>query len=252
MFDLIKQLSESRLLPTPASYTKYTARELCEMTLLNLCALRILYIEKINQDWSKIYARNTLSIDDTFKKWNSSGNDLYNLLHIIQKLTTDKDEKWRGIVFRQQFIQRWLRDLGNESERRYDTDRLFGRIDQDFQISDSSVRSIRRLVIEWEDIDLYKKKLALTRMLQIFRARMSSSEMLPKLEKLADKKNLEILDAENKEDDEDLKENATAGGTGSGAVAVVVGGIGAGFDADYSKSIYPAPVKKPKVAVLRR
>lgn len=48
----------------------------------------------------------------------------------------------------------------------------------------------------------------------------------------------------------EILENATAGGTSAGSVAVSVGGLGAGFDNDYSRGIYvkrqPDPVKSKK------
>lgn len=48
-------------------------------------------------------------------------------------------------------------------------------------------------------------------------------------------------------------ENATAGATGSGNIAATPGGLGAGFDNDYSKSIYPPPRKaEKKPLVVRR
>lgn len=36
----------------------------------------------------------------------------------------------------------------------------------------------------------------------------------------------------------EILENATAGGTSAGSVATSVGGLGSGFDNDYSKGIY--------------
>jgi hypothetical protein len=52
-------------------------------------------------------------------------------------------------------------------------------------------------------------------------------------------------------------ENASAGATCAAGVATVVGGLGAGFDADYSKSVFPAPKKivtkaKKKAPIIQR
>ena len=49
-----------------------------------------------------------------------------------------------------------------------------------------------------------------------------------------------------------IYENATAGATGAGSIATSVGGLGAGFDDDYSKSIYGKQPKRKKPKIIKR
>lgn len=49
-----------------------------------------------------------------------------------------------------------------------------------------------------------------------------------------------------------IVETATAGATGAGSIATSIGGLGAGFDDDYSKSIYGKQPKRKKPKIIKR
>lgn len=60
------------------------------------------------------------------------------------------------------------------------------------------------------------------------------------------KQNAQLFDLE-------LTETSTAGGTSAGGIAIVVGGLGAGFDPSQEwRSIYPKKSKKNKPLILKR
>jgi GNAT superfamily N-acetyltransferase len=60
------------------------------------------------------------------------------------------------------------------------------------------------------------------------------------------------IDAILKALEDDIFENASGGATGSASVATAVGGLGAGFDNDYSKSIYGKQPKAKKPLIIKR
>lgn len=156
---------------------------------------------------------------------------------------------------------------------------------------------MRRLIMDWPDLDGRESKLAMTRLLQFFRSRANKGEFLLMLNRASRHGDLElhgVCDLESGDGcgtgrDEpfaephhgaapvkkgfglggllaagaagyalghmikkNTTESATAGGTSAASVATSVGGIGAGFDNDHSKSIYPAPKNSTKKSVIKR
>ena len=183
-------------------------------------------------------------------------------------------------------IYRWLSDGGSGHQHEEQTRQLFVRMDNMFRINNGSLRAVRRLVQDWPGLSEGDCRLAMTRLLQFMRSKANNGEVLPYLSRLSSVRRLELHNVNNPEEDATYdehpikkkapsflatlaqvgagaivgsmighkllhKESASSGATCAANVATVVGGIGAGFDDDYSKSIYPAP-KKPKAPLVIR
>ena len=264
-FDFLSSISESKLISNKKTLVDYSSEELAVLAYINILSLRILLSEKESDVciFAQQYCRKTSQYNN-FKKWVTDGTDLYVVLYgLISDEARDEKEKQKShnsythMPIDNSLIINWLKSCGEKKNVVDVSSKLFVKLDTMFRIGDSSLRSIRRLVMDWETITTEQRKLALTRLLQFMRSRAAKGEILPKLNKVAVMRDLELDNVANPETGE-LKENliltletASAGATGAASIAAVVGGLGAGFDADYSRSVYPPP-KKKKPTVLRR
>jgi len=192
---------------------------------LYFLGLRILLGDASSKPWARDYCKKAGEPND-FNTWRSNANDLYVMLY---GLSDDTDGKKPSI--NPALLRHWFRHVGTHDDTE-DMHRLFVRLDAMFRITNSAMRSMRRIVMDWPDADDREQKDVLTKLIQMIHSRApSNSELLPHLKSLP------------------LDESASAGATGAGSVAAVVGGLGAGFDDDHSKSIY-GPKKEP--VIIRR
>jgi hypothetical protein len=302
-FTLLPTLSESRLYPSERHLRRIDAHEAADLALLYIVALRVLLAERRSESWARDYARKT-STASSFAKWRPDGTDLSALLDALtaERSPLEGDDAYRSALpIDPGAILRWLRAEAHGTGEDRRTRAFVNRIDQMLRVRNSSMKAIRRMVIDWPDLSRHERELTITRLLQFLRDRAPTGEILPQLNDLARHSGWEIEGACNLEAGEDcgedespqsgghhhrhqpdekpkgmsflagiaafgagaagaamLKrkrktESASTGATSSGNVATVVGALGAGFDGDYSRSIYGAP-KKPskKPVVIRR
>ena len=256
IFDFIQTISESKLIPNRKNLHDFDYEKLAELAFINILSLRILLEEDELATFAQQYCRKTAQWGN-FKTWRSDSTDIYVTLYGLISDEAKNDKKYHYprifMPIDALLMYRWLRAGADQRHDKSLTHRLFVQLDTMFRIKDSSMRAIRRLVMDWDTITTEQRKLALTRLLQFMRTRAAKGELLPKLNRVAVLKNLEIQNVDNPETGEkrEVKENllltletASAGATGAASVATAVGTLGAGFDNDFSKSIYPKPKKK--------
>jgi hypothetical protein len=222
-FPFLSDLCESRLIPSHSLLKRWKSTKLAELCYLYFIALRILLCDDHAKQWARDYCKKAGEPND-FATWRTAGNDLYVMLYALN----DADK----VNISPSLIRRWLRHVAI-ADAEDDTRRLFMRLDTMFNIGSSSERSMRRAVLDWDDVDPEERETIVTKLVQlIHNLAPYNSEVLPHLKKLS------------------LHESATTGATGSSSVATVAGGLGAGFDPDGDwRSVYP---KKKKPIVLRR
>lgn len=200
MFDFINTLSESRLIASNRNLRRYSAEELAELAVLYLCGLYILFNNNETEKFARQYAKRTLQYGTHFEQWHSGATDLYAILHGLKNQDVQLDDpiasdKFRRIVpLGEAVLVRWLRDMASGTIHMPQHRALFTRLDFNFKIGSSSLRAIRRLVMDWTDLTRSEHKLAMTRLLQMLRSRGAQSEVLPELNRLARSYNLELHD----------------------------------------------------------
>jgi hypothetical protein len=255
---MFSSVSESRVVSSSSMLKRLADTKIAEMTFIYLCAMRIGLEHDL--DWSKRYLERTTRWNE-YEKWRSDGNDLYVLLFALKNHDGDT-----VFPLQTKAVHAWMMKAKHGQQTEPLTRRLFVRLDSDLLIKDSSLRAMRRLVMDWPTLSRSNKRLAMTRLLQVVRTKMSKSEIRPRLEKIADSLDLEIKGATNPDEAPGManfirslsvRENATAGASSASNVAAVVGGLGAGFDPDgHERSVYPAPKtdskKSTKPIMLRR
>jgi hypothetical protein len=206
--DFIASLTESNLIRTKQSLRNYTGKDISELVFLYLVSLEILRHEEPYASEAKSYAAKTVKYG-SFSHFYPSGNDLYLLLHTLfgernQEAVShlklpEKSAKFLSLTTLDQVrTKSYLRSVAHGSEPS-SPQNFFLHAEQALKISVSNYRSIRRLAVNWSDLDRPDKKLVMTRLLQAFRTRLIRSELKPVLERYAKDKSLEIQDVNNAE-----------------------------------------------------
>lgn len=212
--NFLQTLSESRLLSSRSAYRRYSARQIAELVYLHIIGLRILASEPATQKWAHDYAfRSGRYLG--FAKYYQNATDLHLLLFALVDEEVDLKMPEISMRFKETLyfddaeIKKWLRDMahGVVNEPRMRT--LFMRLDGQFQIKDSSMKAIRRIVQDWPRDTLRQKQLAMTRLLQIMRNRCRMSDILEKLEEIATRQRLELDGVANAETGDEAADDGT-------------------------------------------
>jgi hypothetical protein len=230
-YPFLVDLCESHLIPSKGSLKHWKTVKLVELCYLYFIGLRILLANPPSKEWARRYCGHAGEPND-FKSWRTNANDLYVMLYALTNEDHYRFIDDGEVDISPGLVRHWLRHVDDEA----DTRRLFMRLDGMFHITNSSMRSLRRIVTDWHGTDRRERDDVLVKLIQMIDTRApSNSELLPHLRLLQKK----------------MDESATAGATGAASVATVVGGLGAGFDPDGDwRSVYGKKKKKP--VMIRR
>jgi hypothetical protein len=205
-FEIIKDINESRLFPSKSSYKSFSVRTLSETTFLYFLGLQILRSETEFRSRIKTYSTSVLKWNN-FDNEQSTGNDLYQLLYVLNKVEFTKTEDVRlqkRIFIPQAAIFLWLRTIGDTPSEGKDH-RFLYELEDKLSIDNSSYKALRRMIESWSTLNYNQKSAALTRLIQAFEAKASRSEILDWLKKLAKNKALELKNVDNAETGEKVK-----------------------------------------------
>jgi hypothetical protein len=200
----IQSLSESQLISSMSAYRRFSGRQIADLAYLHIVALRILATEPLAKDFAADYATRSVRYMG-FAKWYQSATDLHLLLHALLnedvdlKLPDTSNELRASLYFDENAIRMWAKDIARGRINEARTKKMFLHLDGDFQVKDSSMKAIRRLVQDWSHVTVMQKKLSMTRLLQMLRVRARRSDLLIRLEKLAHAMDLELRNVNNKE-----------------------------------------------------
>lgn len=284
-YSLLNEFTGSSLFPAKRWLDKEDFSSLSEKAYVLILALRMALCLPSTKKWADDFIKHTM-INNHFKSWRANGSDLYVVMWALTQGEYEPKRHEPDSINDAPFV-RWMRTISHNHDDISETKRLFLKMDSVLHINESSLKAIRRLVQEWPELSHYDKQLAMTRLLQILRARMPRAEILKHLSAAARKHDLEISGVCNKETGhgcnpsvDDLfhkkeqptkgfsflaglagfgagysasktkNENATAGATGAASVASVVTALGdhSGFDKDGDHGVYT----KKKPIVLKR
>ena len=198
-------LAESRLIPSVASFRQFRADELADLAVLYISALQVLFSNKDTKHFAEQYAKRTLQSGTDFSRWKNSGTDLYVIMYglkasSIKLRDQNKSDKFKNIIpLGDDLVVRWLREVSSGKMSSTTHNKLFTRIDFNFKISNSSIRAVRRLVMDWDDLSHHERSLAVTRLIQLIGVRAQKGELLSELRGMAQRHDLEIEDVCDKE-----------------------------------------------------
>lgn len=205
-YELIQDLTESRLLRTKQSFKTYTAKDIAELAFVYFISLEILSSEFDYLSDAKDYAKKTIMYGN-FNSFRFSGTDMYMLLYVLLgndevELKGDKENNdlfLNNINPNMMNIKRYFLNLRKGEPNQTFNRRFLLKLQQELDITVANYRSMRILVSDWKNISKPQKKLVMTRLLQVFRARAIRSELRTFIESLAKGQKLEIKGVDNAE-----------------------------------------------------
>ena len=200
---------ESRQYRNSAGVRRLNLRYVADFAFLDLMAVYILYNEYETAPVARRYADKTMSYR-SFNKPRLSGTDLYVSLNILSEINSpfgkkisqnpEADSMLRAkLKINLPTIKRYLDLIADSKIGPADAATLLFRMEKQFAIEDSKLKSIRRLVQEWPHLTTMQRELVVTRMLQYYRRIARQSEMSVFLEDLGKNKGYKLagpVDAE--------------------------------------------------------
>lgn len=196
MISFIKELHEARLMRTGEDL-RYSYSELCSYVYLTVLTLEFVSRLTRGTDLAKKYASQTASYIN-YSEFRSSATDLYNFIYFVQetpehveKLFQSADAK--SLRQRTQLprmeLNRWLLKLDDVHNR--DIGFLM-RLEQALNVSNSDLKDIRRTLSMKFPSDSDLKSIAF-RILNIYRSKLPTFDLLPDLESLLSDGKLEYI-----------------------------------------------------------
>lgn len=222
------EISEARLFRQKNITSKMTLKDTANFAFLNTLLLYILYNEYETAPTAQGYADRTIRYQN-FNNLRQAGTDLYNAYYallgtdgktnVVHGGPEDANQAFASkLGLSVPMLRKFFVDMSTGKLDPRFVQRFFLRLEKGLGISTQNYRSIRRLVMDWPRLNPMERKLAVTRMLQYFRAGYRRAELYGSLEALASSQGLEIQGAKN----------AEKGGLGKMATAA------AGFAAGYA------------------
>lgn len=208
-YELIHELTESKLLPSKTRLNRYNLRDVADLTFLYYIALEILSKEATSIEFARQYARKTIMFNN-FNNFVYTSTDLYVLLHVLTGNNSGparvqlKDDKENAILAKiikpnLELFRRYLLFMRLDRNVESFVRRALLEIQDDMAINIENYKSMRILSSQWTSRTKQEKQLVITRLLQALRARALQSELLPELERLAKKHGLELKNVNNPE-----------------------------------------------------
>lgn len=204
---------ESTLLPSPATFRRFSLRDVTNIVHLYMITLEILRKEPEFAPMVREYINKTIRLRG-FENFRPGQTDLYVLMHILtndearQKLritpsTTKIEQRLR--IDANAFIN-YLRRVSRDTVTYSMSNRYIFQLEKDLHIQNMSYRALRRMAVDWQRMTHQQKAMATTRLLQAWRANAFRAEILPYLQALGQKQNLILKGVSNAEKGETKKD----------------------------------------------
>lgn len=200
---------ESRQYRNPAAVKKLNLRTVANFAFIDLMSLYILYSEYESAAVAARYADKTVAFRN-FSKARLNGTDLYVSMNILSDPTSrfsngiaqnpEIDAILRSkIKVNLPTVKRYLDLIADNKIASADVSQLLLKIEKQLNITDSQLKSMRRLVQDWSNLTQMQRSLVITRILQFYHKYTKRSELMVFLEDLGKSKGYELrgpIDAE--------------------------------------------------------
>ena len=196
----LKYVVEGRIVRRPGDLQRYTFQEICEKIYLSFLGISLLKNFSQTANWVKSYSRETMTYGD-FDKVRYSANDLHNMLAVVDgdsAITQKLSNKNAALALRQRLslptlaVKRYLRMLNSDYE-------FLASLERSLQIKSTDYKNLRLAIASFNTLDGRRKKVAVTRLLQAVRAKLSGTDIARKVEEFSKKQKFEldnVVDAE--------------------------------------------------------
>ena len=191
--DLVTELlTEARMFKSRQGVSKYSARDVADMVFAHCIALQVMNREFKYTSIAGRYSSRTLSYSN-FDYFRSNGTDLYVMLHALfgkGSIIKFDDEKNSQILLNRikSDIMPFREFLNHVQLANADTNkeqRMLMRLQGALYISNSKLRSMKRLAGDWENLKTREKRTLISSLLNYFRTTSPKSELMSPIQKLA-------------------------------------------------------------------
>ncbi len=200
---------ESKQYRNVSAIRSLNLRNVADFAFLDILSLYILYNEYETASVAARYADKTIGFRN-FSKARLSGTDLYISLNILsdpasvfsRKIgqNTEADAVLRGkLKVDLPTTKRYLDLLADNKLDKDSATTLLLRLEKQLNITDSKLKSLRRLIQDWQGLNTMQRELATTKMLQYYKKFAKRSELAVFLNDMAQNKGYELrggIDAE--------------------------------------------------------
>ena len=202
---LVNTLSESRLFRTKKMASDVNIDDAAELVFVHFLILNIFNKDYDFAPLAGDIASRTM-VYRNFDYFRTNGTDMYMALNRLMGKDNDigdseKDEIARGRLSLQKADV--LKFLLHYSNNRSDTSfeqRYLLRYQRNLNVQDGMLKSVRRLVGDWDNLSQNQKALVVTRLVQWMRRRARLAEIMPALLKLQKRGNYVVDDSKRAKD----------------------------------------------------
>jgi hypothetical protein len=199
--NFINDLNESALFRTRQQVQTTDARYMIDFAFINMLTLELLSNEYETAPLAQAYAAKTIQYQN-FNNYQQAGTDLYIALNSI--LTKNVSGGNHAAIQLNKLnvpynkIKDYLIKLSNGTSYP-GLNPFFFLLERSFDITNSNYKDLRRLIVNWSNLDNTQKKLVVTRLLQFYRTTAIRSELYQVLDAYAKSQNLELKNVKNAE-----------------------------------------------------
>lgn len=222
-YQLINTLTESRLFRNKKIASALNVDDAANLVFVYLMALNVFNKDYDFAPLASEYSQRTVAFNN-FNSFRTSGTDLYIALNRLvgkdQEYTSASDEI--AIERVRLNILDMKRILNHFATNNIDTSKesaLFLRFQKQLNIQDSMLISLRRLVVDWDNLNQNQRALVVTRMMQYLRQKAPRGELTLPMKEFQKRGDFKV------DDSKDTKKNrwkgALAIGAGVAAAAIL-------------------------------
>jgi len=154
---LIQELTEARIFYNADTLKGKSAAMIAELSFTMILALEML--RQVDAAFALKYAEKTYKYQD-FEKMYNGATDLYNLLVVLENqddyadhIITDSSISFPKLQFKRYLRDIMLKRVDNAADRTF----LF-KLEGCFKINDTFLKTVRRAIVDWDDVDDDEKK----------------------------------------------------------------------------------------------
>ena len=222
---LVNTLSESRLFRTKKMASDVNINDAADLVFVHFLVLNIFNKDYDFAPLASSIASRTMSFRN-FDYFRTNGTDLYMALNRLMGKDNDigDDEKdeiaLERISINKPDVLRFLLHYSNNKVDRSFEQRMLLRFQGQLNVQDGMLKSVRRLVGDWDNLSQNQKALVVTRLVQWMRRRARLAEIAPALLKLQRRGNYNVDDAKDTKKKIWDKPIVKAGAAIAGAIAL--------------------------------
>lgn len=200
---LVNTLSESRLFRTKKMTSDVNINDAADIVFVHFLILNIFNKDYDFAPLAGDIASRTM-VYRNFDYFRTNGTDMYMALNRLMGKDNDigddeKDEIARGRLSLQKAdILRFLLHYSNNRNDSSFEQRYLLRYQRNLNVQDGMLKSVRRLVGDWDNLSQNQKALVVTRLVQWMRRKARLAEIMPALLKLQKRGNYIVDDSEDK------------------------------------------------------